>query len=70
MPLGIQRAIMAKLRVLNLEHADFTPADRPAADDLSARAPGEVCAKCHQLIQGGQAARRRGQADWVHDMCA
>lgn len=56
-------------RIDELENADFTPNDRPAADDQMAHAPGRFCKKCDRMIEAGQPARRRGETGWVHDMC-
>jgi hypothetical protein len=49
--------------------ADFTETDRDTGDDHSAHADGKTCASCGEPIGTGQAARRRGDSDWVHDVC-
>jgi hypothetical protein len=54
--------------ILELEHKDFTPNDRPAGD-LFARAPGTDCKRCDRRITQRQAARRSGEFGWVHDVC-
>jgi hypothetical protein len=40
-----------------------------AATDLFAHAAGRVCKTCGRTIEARQAARRRGEADWAHDVC-
>jgi hypothetical protein len=53
-----------------LAHADFTPDDRAAPrEDHFAHAAGNICKACGRTIEPGQDARRRGEADWVHDVC-
>lgn len=52
-----------------LAHADFTENDREMGDDQYAHAAGKVCASCEQPITARQPARRRGESDWVHDVC-
>ena len=37
--------------------------------DHEARAAGEVCARCRQLIAPNQNVRCRGDGDWVHESC-
>ena len=34
-----------------------------------AQAPGQVCARCGQVIEGGQDARRRADGRWMHEVC-
>jgi hypothetical protein len=38
-------------------------------EDNEARAPGQVCARCGQVITAGQDARLRGDGRWVHEVC-
>ena len=52
-----------------LADADFTEGDRHSPEDHFAHATGQLCQTCGRLIEAGQAARRRGEADWVHDVC-
>lgn len=53
----------------SLAHADYTERDRATGEDHSAHAPGRICIVCDRTIEPGQAARRRGEADWAHDVC-
>ena len=43
--------------------------ERPGGEDHFAHAPGRTCIACGQVIEPGQAARRRGESDWAHDVC-
>lgn len=52
-----------------LARADFTEPDRDAGEDHYAHVAGKVCASCEQPITARQPARRRGESDWVHDVC-
>jgi hypothetical protein len=52
-----------------LAEADFNEEDRPTGEDHFAHAAGKVCATCGRTIEARQAARRRSEADWVHDVC-
>ncbi len=52
-----------------LSDADFTEPGRGTGDDHSAHAAGKACASCGEPISAGQPARRRGETDWVHDVC-
>jgi hypothetical protein len=52
-----------------LENKDFTEAGRDTGDDHFARSAGKTCKSCGRAIAAGQPARRRGEADWVHDVC-
>jgi hypothetical protein len=38
-------------------------------EDNEARAPGQVCARCGQVITAGQDVRLRGDGKWVHEVC-
>jgi hypothetical protein len=49
--------------------ADFAEGEQQTGEDHFAHAPGKVCMSCGRMIEAGQAARRRGEADWVHDVC-
>lgn len=53
----------------SLAEADFGERDRDTGEDHFAHAKGKICKACGQMIEGGQAARRRGETDWVHDVC-
>jgi hypothetical protein len=52
-----------------LAHADFTEPDQDTGEDHSAHAAGKTCAKCGDPLTATQPARRRGESDWVHDVC-
>jgi hypothetical protein len=52
-----------------LAGADFSERDRHTGEDHSAHAAGKICKSCGHTIEAGQAARRRGETDWVHDVC-
>lgn len=49
--------------------ADFDQGNQPTAEDHAAHAAGETCKACGRTIEAGQAARRRGETDWAHDVC-
>jgi hypothetical protein len=53
----------------SLAHANFDVAERVTGEDHAAHAPGRICRACDRRIEPGQDARRRGEADWVHDVC-
>jgi hypothetical protein len=53
----------------SLAHADYGEHDRASEEDHAAHAPGRTCKACGRTIEPGQNARRRGEADWVHDVC-
>ena len=38
-------------------------------DDNEAHAAGTVCALCGMAIAAGEDARRRGDGQWVHEVC-
>ncbi len=38
-------------------------------DDHRARAPGQRCGRCRELIGPGEDARRRAGGGWVHEAC-
>jgi hypothetical protein len=52
-----------------LADADFTETGQDTDEDHSAHADGKTCASCGEPIGARQAARRRGDSDWVHDVC-
>ncbi|HEV2372907.1 MAG TPA: hypothetical protein VGS19_12135 [Streptosporangiaceae bacterium] len=52
-----------------LADADFSEKDRHSEEDHFAHAKGKLCKACGRTIEAGQAARLRGEADWVHDVC-
>lgn len=52
-----------------LAHADYSERDRVTGEDHFAHAPGRICKACGHAIEPEQNARRRGEADWVHDLC-
>ena len=52
-----------------LADAGFTEPGRNAGEDHSAHAAGKTCASCGEPIGARQPARRRGDTDWVHDVC-
>jgi hypothetical protein len=52
-----------------LAGADLNEGDRHTEEDHFAHAEGKACQACGRAIAAGQAARRRGEADWVHDVC-
>jgi hypothetical protein len=52
--------------------ADVAHAARRAwlnVEDHEARATGQVCARCQQLITANQNVRCRSTGDWVHESC-
>lgn len=52
-----------------LAGADFSERDRDTGEDHFAHAAGKKCQSCGHTIEARQAARRRGETDWVHDVC-
>jgi hypothetical protein len=52
-----------------LVDADYTEQDRDTGEDHAAHAAGRYCKLCDRRIEAGQAARRRGETGWVHDVC-
>jgi hypothetical protein len=52
-----------------LADADFTGTGQETDRDHFARADGKTCASCGERIGARQPARRRGDSDWVHDVC-
>jgi hypothetical protein len=52
-----------------LAHADFTEPGQDIGEDHCAHADGMTCASCGERIGVRQPARRRGDSDWVHDVC-
>ncbi len=53
----------------SLADADFEERDRDTGEDHFAHAAGKTCVTCGRTIEAGQAARRHGETDWVHDVC-
>jgi hypothetical protein len=52
-----------------LADADFTEPGQDTGEDHSAHVTGKTCARCGRPITAQEAARRRGESDWVHDIC-
>jgi hypothetical protein len=52
-----------------LADADFNQGEQHTEDDHFAHATGKICKSCGRTIEAGQAARRRGEAEWAHDVC-
>ena len=53
-----------------LAHVDLNERDRHTEEDHFAHAAGKTCKTCGRTIEAGQAARRRGETDWAHDVCS
>jgi ADP-ribose pyrophosphatase YjhB (NUDIX family) len=62
-----QFLITAESRIL--ADADVKRDERPGGEDHAAHATGRTCIACGQVIEREQAARRRGESDWAHDVC-
>jgi ADP-ribose pyrophosphatase YjhB (NUDIX family) len=62
-----QFLITAESRIL--ADAEIKQDERPSGEDHFAHAPGRTRILCGQVIEPGQAARRRGESDWAHDVC-
>lgn len=48
------------------------PADGDSTGDGAdhfSHAAGRICANCDRRIEAREPARRKGEADWVHDVC-
>ncbi len=52
-----------------LADADLTQGDQHAEEDHFAHVTGKTCESCGRPIEAGQAARRRGETEWAHDVC-
>jgi hypothetical protein len=52
-----------------LADADLTPGDQHAGEDHFAHVTGKTCKSCGRPIEAEQAARRRGETEWAHDVC-
>jgi len=52
-----------------LADADLGEGDKHTGEDHFAHATGKTCKACGRTIEAGQAARRRGETDWAHDVC-
>jgi hypothetical protein len=48
---------------------DFVRHDRGADDEHWAHAFGQPCARCGQLMEEDQFARRRADGFWIHELC-
>ena len=48
---------------------DFVRHDRGVEDEHWARAFGQPCARCGQLMEDDDFARRRGDGYWIHERC-
>ena len=62
-------AILAAAKAERLADIDFNEQDRPTGEDHALHVTGQICAKCGRMIEPEQAARRYGEAGWVHDLC-
>ena len=49
--------------------ADPGKGGQHTGEDHSAHTTGKICKTCGQTIEAEQAARRRGEAEWAHDVC-
>ena len=52
-----------------LADADLGEGNKHTGEDHFAHATGKICQACGRTIEDRQAARRRGETDWVHDVC-
>jgi hypothetical protein len=52
-----------------IQGADATDSRNDTVADAFSHAPGRICKNCDQLIEARQPARRKGENDWVHDVC-
>ena len=52
-----------------LADADPGEGGKDTGEDHFAHASGKTCITCGRAIEPKQAARRRGETDWVHDVC-
>jgi hypothetical protein len=43
--------------------------DQHGGEDQFAHTTGKICKTCGQTIEPEQAARRRGETEWAHDVC-
>jgi hypothetical protein len=43
--------------------------DQHTGEDQFAHTTGKICKTCGQTIEPEQAARRRGETEWAHDVC-
>lgn len=62
-------AMVAGSTPQQLTDADFTEPGQDTREDHSAHVAGKTCARCGQAITGQEPARRRGESEWVHDVC-
>lgn len=49
--------------------ADLSEGDQHTGEDHFAHTTGKICKACGQTIEAEQAARRRGETEWAHDVC-
>ena len=62
-------AMIAAAKAERLANIEFNEQDRPTGEDHALHVTGQICAKCGRMIEPEQAARRHGEAEWVHDLC-
>ena len=62
-------AMIAAAKAERLANIEFNEQDRPTGEDHALHVTGQICAKCGRVIEPEQAARRYGEAGWVHDLC-
>ena len=71
---GYEPSNRGKLRYIGSESQKVADVGRDdggqrTREDHSAHAAGKTCKACGQTIEAGQAARRRGETEWAHDVC-
>jgi hypothetical protein len=49
--------------------ADRGEGGQRTGEDHFAHTTGKICKACGQTIEAEQAARRRGETEWAHDVC-
>ena len=49
--------------------ADRGEGGQRTGEDHFAHTAGKICKACGQTIEAEQAARRRGETEWAHDVC-
>jgi hypothetical protein len=52
-----------------LADADFTETGQDRGEDHAAHVDGKTCTSCGERIGARQPARRRGDSEWVHNVC-
>lgn len=55
--------------VTSIGDGEVGEGDQRTGEDHFAHAAGKICIACGRTIEAGQAARRRGETGWVHDVC-